>query len=212
MKTAPLEAPTVDTCTYGRMLQGVTHEPPLSILQDVQRIAAIDLSRAKALTVVFSDKMEAVAQMVDWKPSGEVIGRHTGTKACYLTNMMHGGFAVDSPGEFYVGVGLSAEEAGALNKALSNVPDERKWFIDVPLSGGGPLAALMAGCYLVGRFQAGYPAFQEGINEYAKRAAGFEWIDPVCHGAVDLRRMNFSQSSRSVRRPTRAPVDRRESI
>jgi hypothetical protein len=181
MDRAPAEPPTINTNTYGRMLQGVTHEDPRVIrrLLTAMPKPVGGYTRASALTIIVSDRMEAVGEMVGWKINGEKIGRQAGGIAKYLTNLMHGAFVVDAPGELYVALGLNAKEQAALAKVLEAVPSERKLTVDLPEGQNGPLAVMLAGYSIVGRFQEKFPAFQNNIPHYAQRSAKWEWISPL---------------------------------
>ena len=178
---APKEPPTINTCTYGRMLQGVTHEDPRLIRQFLSEMPkpAGGYRRASALTIILSDRMEAVGEMVGWKINGEKIGRQAGGIAKYLTNLMHGGFVVDAPGELYVALGLKAKEQAALAKVLRAVPSRRKLTVDFDRKTNGPLAVMLAGYSIVGRFQRKFPAFQKNIPRYKRRTARWKWLSPL---------------------------------
>lgn len=96
MATAPDEPPTINTATYGRMLQGVTHEDPAKIRAVIRDMAKHrrPVRNARALTVAVSDRMEAAGEMIGWKINGEIIARQAGGIAKYVTNLMHGAFVV----------------------------------------------------------------------------------------------------------------------
>ncbi len=191
MEHAPYEAPTINTATYGRMLQGVTHEDPAAIMRilrgrpfTLENGQPVEFANFDALVMVFADRMDAVAQMVDWKLGGEIIGRQTGSKACYLTNLMHGAFVVDGPKELYVAVGLPGKERAVFADVLKDVPPERKLCVDLPLD-SGPLTAMMTGYAIVGEFQKKFPAFQERINAYAEKSRQWDWLSPINDVTLD---------------------------
>jgi hypothetical protein len=178
------EPPTVNTVTYGRMIQGVTHENIAAIRESVKSLAEPKggYRQFKAFTVILPDSMPEVAEMVDWKLRGEKIGRCIGTMATYLTNFMHGAAVTDADGELYIALGLSEEEKEVFEHVLQRVPDERKHCVDVP-EDFGPLGFMMLGYSVVGHIQKNYPAFQRNIADYAKRAKEWKWLSPV-HSAV----------------------------
>lgn len=178
------EPPTVNTATYGAMIQGVSHENVSAIRQAVESLKepAGGYGQYKAFTVILSDSMPEVAEMVDWKLRGEKIGRCVGTMSTHLTNFMHGAAVTDADGELYVALGLSEEEKDVFEHVLQQVPDERKHYVDAP-EGFGPLGFMMLGYSVVGHIQKNYPAFQRNITDYAKRAEEWKWLSPV-HSAV----------------------------
>jgi hypothetical protein len=185
------EPPTINTCTYGGMLHRVTNEDLGQIRALVHKLTrpagnyATKCAKAKALTVVVSDRMEAVGEMIGWKINGEIIGRQAGGICKYLTNLMHGAFVVDAPGELYVGLGLSEEEHKVLTRqVLNQVPASRKLNVQFPgRRKMGPLAVLLAGYSIVGLFQRGHPytAFQDNVSDgkYKTRTARWTWLPAV---------------------------------
>jgi hypothetical protein len=98
------EPPTVNTATYGRMIQAVTGEELVKILRTVRSLEEPlrPYKSYKAFTVIFPDSMPEVAAMVDWKLRGEKIGRCIGTMSVCLTNFMHGAGVTDAKNELYL--------------------------------------------------------------------------------------------------------------
>ena len=174
------EPATVNISTYGKMIQGITHEVPKEIrdfITSMQR-PKDGYDKFCALTMIFPDSMLEVSRMVHWKLNGENIGRQTGTLSTNLTNFMHGGAVTDAEKELYVLVGLSPKELETAMGVLQNVPEKRKLCIEPP-GHPGPLIYLLAGYTIVGEFQKGYPAFQKNIEDYGKRMHDWHWISPV---------------------------------
>ncbi len=175
------EPPTVNTATYGTMIQAVTHENVSEIRGVVESLKEPKggYGRFKAFTVIFTDRMPEVAEMVGWKLVGEKIGRCIGTMSTYLTNFMHGAAVTDADGELYIAVGLTEEEKKVFGQVLEPVPEERKHYIDVP-DNFGPLGFMMVGYSVVGRIQKNYPGFQNNIRDYERRAKQWKWLSPLC--------------------------------
>jgi hypothetical protein len=170
------EPPTINTVTYGRMIQGIRPYNNAHENISVIRKAVKSLNEPKggygqfnAYTMILPDSMSEVAEMVDWKLRGEKIGRCVGTTSVYLTNFKHGAGVTDADGEVYVSVGLNEQEKKVFEQVLELVPDERKHHIDVP-AGFGPLGYMMLGYAVVGQIQKNFPAFQKNIWDYDKRA------------------------------------------
>lgn len=173
------EPPTVNTATYGTMIRAVTHENASEIRRVVESLKEPEggYAQFKAFTVILTDRMPEVAEMVDWKLGGEKIGRRIGTMATHLTNFMHGGAITDAHGELYIGVGLTDEEKEVFEQVLEGAGD-RKHHIDVP-DDFGPLGYMMVGYSVVGAIQKNYPDFQENIADYERRAKRWKWLSPL---------------------------------
>ncbi len=177
----PEEPPTVNTATYGRMIQGVTHEKVAEIKRAVESLEEPQggYDRFNAFTIILPDRMPEVAGMVDWKLRGEKIGRCVGTMGVYLTNFMHGAGVTDATNEVYVALGLNQQEKEVFEQVFENVPQPRKHHIDVP-DDFGPLGFMMLGYAVVGQIQKNYPAFQENLWDYKKRTRKWTWLSPPC--------------------------------
>jgi len=177
---AKKEPPTVNTVTYGRMIQGVTHENVSEIRQAVESLKEPKggYGQFEAFSVILTDRMPEVAEMVDWKLRGEKIGRCIGTMATHLTNFMHGAAINDANKELYIALGLNEEEKEAFEQVLEVVPEERKHRIDVP-DDFGPLGFMMLGYSVVGQIQENYPGFQKNIWDYDRRATKWNWLSPI---------------------------------
>ena len=177
------EPPTVNTVTYGMMIQAITHENVSKIKRVVKSLKEPKggYGRFKAFTVIFTDRMPEVAEMVDWKLRGEKIGRCIGTMSTHLTNFMHGAGVNDAKKkkELYIALGLSKKEKRVFDQVFEKVPEERKHYIDVP-NDFGPLGYMMVGYSVVGQIQKNYPDFQKKIGIYAQRAKEWEWLSPLC--------------------------------
>ena len=175
------EPPTINTSTYGSMIQAVTQENLSEIRQVIESLKEPrgGYGRFKAFSVIFTDSMPEVAEMVDWKLRGENIGRCIGSMSTHLTNYMHGAAINDAKKELYIGVGLSQEEKKVFEQVLKPVDKERKYYIDVP-DGFGPLGFMLLGYSLVGRIQKNYPGFQNNIGIYKQRAKKWTWLSPLC--------------------------------
>jgi len=91
---------------------------------------------------------------------------------------MHGAGITDVDRELYIAVGLSRSEEKAFKQVFEDIPNERKHIVCLP-KGLGPLGYLMVGYSLVGKIQAGYPAFQERVGEYAKKARNWLRLSPI---------------------------------
>ena len=175
------EPPTVNTSTYGSMIRAATDENISEIRRVVESLKEPKggYGRFKAFTVIFTDYMPEVAEMVNWKLGGEKIGRCIGTMSTHLTNFMHGAAITDADGELYIGVGLTKEEKKVFGQVLEPVPEERKHYIDVP-DNFGPLGFMMLGYSVVGKIQKNYPGFQNNIRDYEQRVQGWDWLKPPC--------------------------------
>jgi len=175
------EPPTVNTITYGRMIQGVTHEDISEIKQAVESLKEPEggYDQFKAFTVILPNNMPEVSEMVDWKLRGENIGRCVGTTSVYLINFMHGAGVTDANGELYIALGLNKKEKKTFDQVFEKVPEKRRHYIDVP-AGFGPLGYMMLGYSVVGQIQKNYPDFQKNIWDYCKRAAEWERLSPLC--------------------------------
>ena len=174
------EPPTVNTATYGRMIQGVTHEDIAEIRKVVESLEEPQggYHQFNAFTIILPDKMPEVAGMVDWKLRGEKIGRCVGTTCVYLTNFMHGAGVTDAASEVYVALGLNQQEREVFEQVFENVPQHRKHYIDVP-DDFGPLGFMMLGYSVVGQIQKNYDAFQERVRAYDLRAKKWNWLSPI---------------------------------
>lgn len=174
------EPPTVNTATYGMMIQAVTLESIPEIRQVVEMLREPDggYGQFKAFTIISTDSMPEVAEMVDWKLRGEKIGRCVGSISTHLTNFMHGGAINDADGELYVALGLTDAEKDVFKQVLEPVPERREHYVDVP-EGFGPLGFMMVGYSVVGQIQKNYPGFQKNIEEYGRRAKQWEWLSPI---------------------------------
>jgi len=173
------EPPTVNTATYGTMIQAVTQENLSEIRKVVESLKEPEggYGQFKAFSVILTDRMPEVAEMVDWKLRGENIGRCIGTMATHLTNFMHGAAINDADKELYIGLGLNQEEKDVFEQVLKPVADKRKFYIDVP-DGFGPLGFMLLGYSVVGQIQKNYPGFQNNIGNYKERAITWEWLPP----------------------------------
>jgi len=174
------EPPTVNTATYGMMIQATTRESIPQIKRVVESLSDPQggYGRYRAFTVITTDSMPEVAEMVDWKLRGEKIGRCAGSMSTHLTNFMHGGAINDAEGELYVALGLTDVEKEVFEQVLGPVSEERKHYVDVP-DGFGPLGFMMVGYSTVGQIQKNYPGFQRNIREYARRASQWKWLSPI---------------------------------
>ncbi len=173
------EPPTINTSTYGSMIQAVTQENLSEIRQVVESLQEPEggYGRFKAFSVIFTDSMPEVAEMVDWKLRGENIGRCIGSISTHLTNYMHGAAINDADKELYIGLGLTQEEKGVFEQVLKPVDKDRKYCIDVP-DGFGPLGFMLLGYSVVGQIQKNYPGFQKNIDAYKQRAETWTWLPP----------------------------------
>ncbi len=174
------EPPTINTSTYGSMIQAVTQENLSEIRQVVESLEEPEggYGQFKAFSVIFTDSMPEVAEMVDWKLRGENIGRCIGSISTHLTNYMHGAAINDANKELYIALGLTQEEKDAFEQMLEPVPTERKYYIDVP-DDFGPLGFMLLGYSVVGQIQKKYPGFQENIGVYKQRAKNWKWLSPL---------------------------------
>ena len=175
------EPPTVNTSTYGTMIRAVTDEKVSDIRPVVESLKEPKggYGQFKAFTVIFTDGMPEVAEMVGWKLGGEKIGRCIGTMSAHLTNFMHGAAITDADGELYIAVGLTKEEKEVFEQVLDPVDKRRKHYVDLP-DGLGPLGFMMAGYSVVGQIQKNYPEFQKNIEEYGRRAKQWKCLSPIC--------------------------------
>jgi len=175
------EPPTVNTATYGTMIQAVTQENLSEIRKVVESLKEPEggYGQFKAFSVILTDRMPEVAEMVDWKLRGENIGRCIGTMATHLTNFMHGAAINDADEELYIALGLSKEEKKVFVQVLEPVPEGRKHYIDVP-DDFGPMGFMMLGYSVVGQIQKKYPGFQNNIGVYKQRAQKWKWLSPLC--------------------------------
>jgi hypothetical protein len=186
------EPPTINTVTYGSMIQGIRpcnkkHEDISVIKQAVESLKEPiggwlrffkrfrGYGRFKAFNVILSDSMPEVAEMVDWKLRGENIGRCIGTMSTHLTNYMHGAAINDADKELYIALGLSKKEKEVFEQMLEHVDKERKHYIDVP-DNFGPLGFMLLGYSVVGQIQKNYPGFQNNILGYKQRAEKWTWL------------------------------------
>jgi hypothetical protein len=174
------EPPTINTSTYGSMIQAVTQENLSEIRQVVEFLEEPEggYGQFKAFSVIFTDSMPEAAEMVDWKLRGENIGRCIGSISTHLTNYMHGAAINDANKELYIALGLSKEEKEVFEQMLEPVDKDRKYYIDVP-DGFGPLGFMLLGYYVVGQIQKNYPGFQNNIGNYKQRAAKWTWLPPL---------------------------------
>ncbi len=174
------EPPTINTSTYGSMIQAVTNENLSEIRQVVESLEEPEggYGQFKAFSVIFTDSMPEVAEMVDWKLRGENIGRCIGSMSTHLTNYMHGAAINDANKELYIALGLSKEEKEVFEQMLEPIPTERKYYIDVP-DDFGPLGFMMLGYSVVGQIQKNYPGFQKNIGDYKQRAKIWKWLSPL---------------------------------
>jgi hypothetical protein len=174
------EPPTINTSTYGSMIQAVTQENLSEIRQVVESLQEPEggYGQFKAFSVILTDSMPEVAEMVDWKLRGENIGRCIGSISTHLTNYMHGAAINDANKELYIALGLSKEEKEVFEQMLEPVPTERKYYIDVP-DDFGPLGFMMMGYSVVGQIQKNYPGFQKNIGNYKQRAKIWKWLSPL---------------------------------
>jgi len=175
------EPPTVNTATYGMMIQGVTHENVSEIRRVVESLKEPKggYGQFEAFTVILTDSMPEVAEMVDWKLRGEKIGRCIGSMSTHLTNFMHGAAINDANQELYIALGLNKEEKEVFEQVLEPVPEGRKHYIDVP-DNFGPLGFMMLGYSVVGQIQKDYPGFQKNIRDYGQRSKKWKWLSPLC--------------------------------
>ncbi|RLI97774.1 MAG: hypothetical protein DRO99_02445 [Candidatus Aenigmatarchaeota archaeon] len=166
------EPPTINTSTYGRMVQGITHEDMKTIRKAIRDAPEPEggYGRFGAFSLILPDNMPEVAEMARWKINGEILGRQAGTIAAYKTNMMHGAGVIDSEKELYVGIGAKCDEFGTTRGATHH--------IGVP-DGFGPLGYMLLSYHIIGMIQKQYPAFQERIWEYKKMTSGWEWVSPI---------------------------------
>lgn len=174
------EPPTVNTATYGTMIQAVTHENLSEIRRVVESLQGPEggYGQFKAFSVILTDRMPEVAEMVDWKLRGENIGRYTGSMSTHLTNFMHGAAINDADKELYIAIGLSQEEKKVFEQVLEPVDKERKYYIDVP-DGFGPLGFMLLGYSVVGQIQKNYPGFQNNVGDYEQRVKNWTWLSPL---------------------------------
>jgi len=175
------EPPTVNTATYGTMIRAATDEKVSEIRPVVESLKEPKggYGQFKAFTVILTDRMPEVAEMVGWKLGGEKIGRCIGTMATHLTNFMHGAAITDANEELYIALGLTKEEKEVFEQVLEPIPEERKHYIDVP-DNFGPLGFMMLGYSVVGQIQKNYPGFQKNIRDYERRAKKWKWLSPLC--------------------------------
>ncbi len=175
------EPPTINTSTYGSMIQAVTHENLSEIRRVVESLKEPKggYGQFEAFSVILTDSMPEIAEMVDWKLRGEKIGRCIGTMSTHLTNYMHGAAINDANKELYIALGLSKEEKDVFEQVLEPVDEKRKYYIDVP-DNFGPLGFMMLGYSVVGQIQKKYPGFQNNIGDYEKRAKTWTWLSPLC--------------------------------
>jgi hypothetical protein len=174
------EPPTVNTATYGAMIQAATHENVPEIQDRLKSLKEPKggYGQFKAFNVILTDRMPEVAEMVNWKLVGEKIGRCIGTMSTHLTNFMHGAAITDSNEELYIALGLSKEEKEVFGQVLEPVPEKRKHYIDVP-DNFGPLGFMMLGYSVVGQIQKNYSSFQNNISDYGQRANKWKWLSPL---------------------------------
>lgn len=174
------EPPTVNTVTYGMMIQAVMNENISEIRRVVESLKEPKggYSRFKAFTVITTDSMPEVAEMVDWKLRGEKIGRCIGTMSTHLTNFMHGAAINHAKKELYIALGLTEEEKNVFEQVLKPFPKKSKHYVDVP-EDFGPLGFMMLGYSVVGQIQKNYPGFQKNIQDYARRARKWKWLSPI---------------------------------
>ncbi len=175
------EPATVNTATYGIMIQAVTHEKVSGIRREVESLKEPEggYNQFKAFTVILTDSVPEVAEMVDWKLRGENIGRCVGTMATHLTNFMHGAAINDADKELYIALGLTKEEKEVFGQVLEPVPEERRHYIEVPAD-FGPLGFMMLGYSVVGQIQKNYDGFKNNISDYEQRAEKWKWLSPLC--------------------------------
>ena len=179
--SALTKPPTINTSTYGSMIQAVTHENLSEIRQVIESLEEPEggYGQFKAFSVILTDSMPEVAEMVDWKLRGENIGRCIGSMSTHLTNYMHGAAINDANKELYIALGLSKKEKEVFEQMLEPVPTERKYYIDVP-DDFGPLGFMLLGYSVVGQIQKDYPGFQNNIGDYKQRATKWTWLSPLC--------------------------------
>ncbi|MCP4262143.1 MAG: hypothetical protein GY774_32275 [Planctomycetes bacterium] len=176
------EPPTVNTVTYGAMIQALTNKKEtISKIQsqcELLKEPKGGYGQFKAFTVILPDRMPEVAEMIDWKLRGEKIGRCIGSMATHLTNFMHGAAITDAKKELYIALGLTKKEKEVFNQVLKPVPKKRKHYIDVP-RGFGPLGFMMLGYSVVGQIQKKYPSFQNNVEKYGRRSKKWKWLSPI---------------------------------
>jgi len=179
------EPPTVNTATYGGMIQGVTHENIPRISREVEalndKLPKGGYENYGAFTVVLPDRMPEVAGMVDWKLRGEKIGRCIGSTAITLTDFMSAAITdAKEKYELYIALGLSGEEREVFDQVLEHIPMDRKHYININKPDDfGPLGYLTLGYFVVGQIQKNYPGFQNNILDYKRETTGWEWINPI---------------------------------
>lgn len=174
------EPPTINTSTYGSMIQAVTQENLSEIRRVIESLEEPEggYGQFKAFSVILTDRMPEVAEMVDWKLRGENIGRCISSMSTHLTNYMHGAAINDADKELYIALGLNKEEKEVFEQMLEPVPTKRKYYIDVP-DDFGPLGFMLLGYSVVGQIQKNYPGFQNNIGNYEKRAKKWKWLSPL---------------------------------
>ena len=171
------EPPTINTATYGRMIQGVTHENIKRIRRIVDGLVKHEgfYERFEQFTILLPDHMSEVAFMADWKMN-EVFGRQRGSRTMYWTNAMHGGTVRDGRSEAYIGMGVRNRYFGA---------EDRRQHIPLPKD-FGPLGYLLVAYSVIGRIQRVKKdrGFQENILRYKAGTKGWDWASPVCSRRV----------------------------
>lgn len=174
------EPPTINTSTYGSMIQAVTQENLSEIRRVIESLEEPEggYGQFKAFSVILTDRMPEVAEMVDWKLRGENIGRCISSMSTHLTNYMHGAAINDADKELYIALGLNKEEKEVFEQMLEPVPTKRKYYIDVP-DDFGPLGFMLLGYSVVGQIQKNYPGFQNNIGIYKQRAKNWKWLSPL---------------------------------
>ncbi len=188
------EPPTVNTVTYGSMIQAATHEDIPLIRKALKSLDEPEggYSQFKAFTVILPDAMPEVAEMVDWKLRGEKIGRCIGATGVYLTNFMHGAGVTDAKKEkeLYVALGLNSDERDVFEQVLKRADDDgRTHYIDVP-DGLGPLGYMMLGYSVVGQIQKDYSDFQNNAWDYKERASKWRWLASIKSDKADSMSSN----------------------
>jgi hypothetical protein len=160
------EPPTVNVATYGRMIQGITHEDPkkISHLLDSFDKCSGKIIGFDQFTILLPGTMPEIAAMADWK-SGELFGRQRHVRVFYAAGYMHGAGVTEGEKECYISLGFQNNDFGR--------PENR---IDIPVPEGfGPLGYMMSSYYILGMIQKakGDTLFQSNIADYYGRMKGW---------------------------------------
>jgi hypothetical protein len=171
MDAAPEEAQTINAATYGRMIQGVTHEKPAPIADFVATLGQYEkeLAGFDQFVLLLPDDMAEVAEMVDWKPT-ELFGRQVGARSFYETHYTHGAGISEGDRELFIGLGVANHRFGKDSNRRLNIATPE---------GMGPLGYMMAAYSMLGRIQRakGNTLFQDHIIPYKMRASGWQTPD-----------------------------------